>query len=84
MMPTRDVPSTTDEEHPSSTPSAIPVSTILDLAEHLRYRDCFHVRGAPYYRFYTGVPIRTPKGINIGVFYVYDDRPRDAIDAEHL
>ncbi|KAK8076030.1 hybrid signal transduction histidine kinase A [Apiospora phragmitis] len=84
LVPARDVPGTTKEEHPSSTPSAIPVSTILDLAEHPRYRDCFHVRGAPYHRFYTGVPIRTPKGINIGVFCVYDDRPRDAIDAEHL
>jgi hypothetical protein len=84
LVPARDIPGTTKEKHPSSTPSAIPVSTILDLAEHPRYRDCCHVRGAPYHRFYTGVPIRTPKGINIGVFCVYDDRPRDAIDAEHL
>ncbi|KAK8013690.1 hypothetical protein PG991_009283 [Apiospora marii] len=57
LVPARDIPGTTKEKPPSSTPPAIPVFTILDLAEHSRYQDCCHVRDAPYHRFYTGVPI---------------------------
>lgn len=46
----------------------------LRLDEHLNQLDC--VKGAPYLRFYCGVPLTNNTGTNIGCVYVVDDRPR--------
>lgn len=51
----------------------LPVSVISDL--HVDGRFCGTVRD-PTKRFYAGVPIRSPSGINIGVFCVFDAYPR--------
>lgn len=52
----------------------LPVSVIPDL--DLDPRFCY-VRGEKK-RFYAGVPIRSPSGINIGVYCVLGDKPRPA------
>lgn len=63
---------TTDDNH------LLPVSIIPDLAADPRFRDRPYVHSRPFHRFYAGVPIRTPgpDGVSIGVFCVFDPRPR--------
>lgn len=61
------------------------VSVIPDLAEYTRFADRRLLRDAPDCRFYVGVPIRSPKGFNIGVLSLFDDTPRpDGLDAAAL
>lgn len=50
----------------------IPVSIIKSLDTDARF--C-HIQD-PGRQFYAGVPIRSPEGINIGVYCVFDDMPR--------
>lgn len=50
----------------------IPVSIIRNLDKDARF--C-HIQD-PGRQFYAGVPIRSPEGINIGVYCVFDDKPR--------
>ncbi|KAK3395293.1 hsp90-like protein [Podospora didyma] len=52
-------------------PSSLPVSVIPNVPLDPRFR---HIRDDR--RFYAGVPIRSPTGINIGVYCVIDDKPR--------
>ncbi|KAM7186265.1 hypothetical protein V8F20_011470 [Naviculisporaceae sp. PSN 640] len=54
---------------------ALPVSVIPDLELDPRFGDLRDevVKGK---RFYAGVPIRSPSGINIGVYCVLDEKPR--------
>lgn len=59
-------------------PSDLPVSVVLDLDEDSRFCD---VQDAAK-KFYIGVPIRSPAGINIGVYCVFDDRPRQSVSAD--
>lgn len=54
--------------------ASLPVSVIPDL--DLDPRFCY-LRDKKR-RFYAGVPIRSPSGINIGVYCVLDDKPRPA------
>ncbi|ELQ42981.1 histidine kinase G7 [Pyricularia oryzae Y34] len=58
----------------------IPVTIIPDLAADPRSSQRAFCHLAPENRFYTGVPLRTPKGIEIGVFCVFDTRPREDLD----
>lgn len=51
-----------------------------DLAQDERFSDAFIRRNWPQTRFYAGVPIRSKKGVNIGVYHVYDDSPRSELD----
>ncbi|KAK5661624.1 hypothetical protein OQA88_9724 [Cercophora sp. LCS_1] len=53
-------------------PADLPVSVIPDLDRDARF--C-HVMDANR-KFYAGVPIRSPTGVNIGVYCVLDGRPR--------
>ncbi|KAB5522962.1 hsp90-like protein [Coniochaeta sp. 2T2.1] len=53
-------------------PEDLPVSVVLDLDEDER----FCAVQDPHKRFYIGVPIRSPAGINIGVYCIFDDKPR--------
>lgn len=53
-------------------PSDLPVSVVLDLDLDQRFCD---IKDAQK-RFYIGVPIRSPAGINIGVYCIFDDKPR--------
>ncbi|KAI8181232.1 hypothetical protein K4K54_006804 [Colletotrichum sp. SAR 10_86] len=68
---TEDVPS--EEE--------LPVTVIPDLATDPRAALRPFCRHAPQNRFYAGVPIRTHRGINIGVFCVFGDTPRESLDS---
>ncbi|KAK1834106.1 hypothetical protein QBC39DRAFT_252988 [Podospora conica] len=57
----------------------LPVSVVCDVLGDERFKHiiCTGAAGtARTARFYAGVPIRSPTGVNIGVYSVADDRPR--------
>lgn len=59
-----------------------PVTVIRDLTETRRSKGLIHCDPWSENRFYAGVPIQTRRGINIGVFCVFGDEPReDGLDA---
>lgn len=60
--------------------SLSPVLVLPDLAQDERFSDAFFRQKWPQTRFYAGVPIRSKKGVNIGVYHVYDDSPRSELD----
>ncbi|KAF6810744.1 sensor histidine kinase response [Colletotrichum musicola] len=62
----------------------LPVAIVPDLAADRRFCDRPYIDAAPFNRFYAGVPIRSPKGINIGVYCIFDDRPRSSLDADSI
>lgn len=62
----------------------LPISIVPDLAYDSRFSDRCSIHNPPHNRFYAGIPIRSPGGINIGVLGVYDDKPRDGLDATQL
>jgi len=53
---------------------------INNLTDDTRFCDRPYVKDGPKARFYAGVPITTPKGINIGALCVLDDKPRDGLE----
>ncbi|KAG6041185.1 hypothetical protein E4U41_005673 [Claviceps citrina] len=58
-------------------PGDLPVTIVGDLAKHpAKYCGGIVCPSWPEYRFYAGVPLRTPRGIDIGVFCVLDTEPR--------
>lgn len=57
---------------------------INDLSEDTRFRDKPYVKGGPKARFYAGVPITTPRGINIGVLCILHDKPRDGLEQSQV
>lgn len=57
-----------------------PVLVVPDLAQDERFSDAFCRQVWPKTCFYAGVPIRSKKGVNIGVYHVYDDSPRNELD----
>ncbi|EON98273.1 putative histidine kinase g7 protein [Phaeoacremonium minimum UCRPA7] len=60
----------------------LPVSVVPDLGHDGRFCDRPFIEDKPYNRFYAGVPIRSPTGINIGVYCIFDDKPRDGLTEE--
>ncbi|KAM0553991.1 hypothetical protein ACHAPJ_007066 [Fusarium lateritium] len=60
--------------------SKIPVTVIDDLATDDLLCDRPYCHAWPHNRFYAGVPLKTPKGINIGVLCVFDSQPRSGLD----
>ncbi|KAK4118335.1 hypothetical protein N657DRAFT_583805 [Parathielavia appendiculata] len=62
------------------TPSDLPVSVLLSLDQDARFNDVQD----PSKRFYVGVPIRSPAGINIGVYCIFDDKPRQDVSSEEV
>ncbi|KAL0932802.1 sensor histidine kinase response [Colletotrichum truncatum] len=62
----------------------LPVAVVPDLATDRRFCNRPYIDAAPYNRFYAGIPIRSPKGINIGVYCIFDDRPRSGLDADSV
>ncbi|KAL2676623.1 hypothetical protein Neosp_010387 [[Neocosmospora] mangrovei] len=58
----------------------LPVTVIRDLSEHVVFRERSFCQSWPWNRFYSGVPIRSPRGINIGVFCIFDGKPRPGLD----
>lgn len=61
-------------------PTDLPVSVVLNLDEDARFCE---VQDSTK-RFYVGVPIRSPAGINIGVYCVFDDKPRQSVSADEI
>ncbi|KAF1956967.1 hypothetical protein CC80DRAFT_491834 [Byssothecium circinans] len=57
----------------------VPSLVVNDLSKDDRFKHYPFVAGAPFSRFYAGVPIRTPSGHSIGTYCVLDDKPRDGI-----
>ena len=55
-----------------------------DLSADTRFCDRPYVSEGPRARFYAGVPITTPSGINIGAYCVLDDKTRDGIDEKDV
>jgi signal transduction histidine kinase len=54
---------------------------VNDLAKDPEFRESAFVTGGPRARFYAGVPITTPNGINIGAYCILDDKPRHGLTA---
>ncbi|KAH6651970.1 hypothetical protein BKA67DRAFT_537820 [Truncatella angustata] len=59
----------------------IPVSVVSDLVCDSRFCNRYDIEDPSNNRFYAGAPIRSPKGINIGVICVFGDKPRDGLDS---
>ncbi|KAJ4265339.1 hypothetical protein NW762_004624 [Fusarium torreyae] len=58
----------------------IPVTVINDLTTDDLLCDRPYCHAWPHNRFYAGVPLKTPRGINIGVLCVFDTQPRSGLD----
>ncbi|KAM0188313.1 hypothetical protein ACHAPI_010613 [Fusarium lateritium] len=69
-----------DDLGQASSSSELPVKVISDLSTHDEFRDTWYYKQRPEHRFYAAVPIRTRRGINIGVFCILDTKPREALD----
>lgn len=57
---------------------------VLDARKDARFADNPLVTGAPFIRFYAGVPLHTPLGRRIGSFNVISPRPRDHVSSHEL
>lgn len=55
---------------------------VLDTLADERFRNNIFVVGKPHIRFYTGVPLRTPDGNNIGTLCLVDMKPRSFGDEQ--
>jgi signal transduction histidine kinase/CheY-like chemotaxis protein len=55
-----------------------------DLTKHPDFRLRNYVTEHPHGRYYAGVPITTPAGVNIGAYCILDDKPRSGISDQDL
>lgn len=74
--PSMTIPGNSD----GNAPNDLPVSVVLDLDQDERF--CY-IKD-PHKRFYIGVPIRSPAGINIGVYCIFDDKPRQHVTSVEI
>ena len=58
------------------------VFVVPDARADARFADHALVLGAPYVRFYAGVPLRGPGGLRLGALCVLDRRPRALVDGD--
>lgn len=72
-----DLSSTSDVEDP-------PQIHIINDLQDSTFCDRPFVKGGPLARFYAGVPITTPSGINIGAYCILDDSPRDGLSRKEI
>lgn len=56
---------------------------VVDALRDQRFADNPMVVGEPRIRFYAGVPLRTPRGLDLGTFCIIDRQPRDFSQSEH-
>jgi len=54
---------------------------VSDLTQDTRFNQLEFVSGPPNFRYYAGVPLRTPKGINIGSLFIIDAKTRPVMTA---
>jgi GAF domain-containing protein len=81
---TADLPAANHGSNARDPFSASIAHIINDMTEDTRFCDRPYVTDGPKARFYAGVPITTPKGINIGAFCVLDDKPRDGLEPDQV
>lgn len=55
------------------------IHVVNDLSKHPEFCNRPFVSGHPHGRFYAGVPITTPSGVNIGAYCILDDKPREGV-----
>ncbi|KAK1585410.1 hsp90-like protein [Colletotrichum navitas] len=67
-------------DHASWQNAELPVTVIPDLSKDPRTAGRHLCLNSPANRFYAGVPLRSQKGINIGVFAVLGDTSREGLD----
>ena len=60
------------------------LTIIQDLRDHERFGSAPFVLSTPYLRFYSGTPIRTSDGAVIGVFCIFDDKPRSGLTEDQI
>ena len=53
-----------------------------DLSEDSRFFDLFYVKDTPKWRFYSGCPLTTKNGMNIGALCILDDKPRSGLSPD--
>lgn len=56
------------------------VMMVPNLKQDARFAQSCDIQGFPYARFFTSVPIISPKGVVIGAYTVLDKKPRTALD----
>lgn len=57
----------------------LPISIVPDLTQDERFNSRPYFHPGATMRFYAGVPLRSPQGIDIGVFCVFDTALRDTL-----
>ncbi|KAK2054652.1 hsp90-like protein [Colletotrichum caudatum] len=73
-------PELSDHASASWEKADLPVTVIPDLSKDPRTAERHLCLNSPANRFYAGVPLRSHKGINIGVFAVLGDTAREGLD----
>ncbi|KIL91609.1 hypothetical protein FAVG1_05226 [Fusarium avenaceum] len=69
---------TAETKCPSTVDNELPLTLIPDLATDVRLSQIPHPLSECPARFYAAVPIRSPAGVDIGVYCVVDPEPREA------
>lgn len=77
---TADLPIINDGSNAEDEDSKSIAHIINNLSNDTRFCNRPYVKDGPKARFYAGVPITTPKGINIGALCALDDKPRDGLN----
>ncbi|KAM0344084.1 hypothetical protein ACHAPU_007805 [Fusarium lateritium] len=67
-----------------SSSSELPVKVICDISANEEFRDSWYFKTRPEHSFYAAVPIRTRRGINIGVLCILDNKVRDSLDESSI
>ncbi|KAL8686832.1 MAG: hypothetical protein Q9218_006831 [Villophora microphyllina] len=62
-------------------PGTYPHFTVPDMTQDERFSQLPFVTGAPHFRFYAGTPLTTSNGVNIGSFFIFDDKVRPGLTA---
>ncbi|KAK3676317.1 hypothetical protein LTR78_003591 [Recurvomyces mirabilis] len=60
------------------------IHVINDLDQDSQFCGRPYVKDGPKAKFYAGVPITSPRGINIGAYCLLDDRTRDGLDEKGI
>lgn len=67
---------------PSTQGGSYPFYTISDLSKDEKYKEFSFVKESPKWRYYSGCPLTTRNGINIGALCLLDDKPRAVLTAD--